>query len=267
VKFKNNFNPANFHISNSNLEMKRDQNINKRTAPSDVLLDWREEYLKSIKSLKFNKTFENAPLLEIGNSKIGQWSEYYDKVFVWNLPVVLTCPGASQWCLRHCYNADKRHEKFPIDSWHKNLQFFLEDKKALAIELLKILTQENGRVAVRIHSSGDFFSNEYINFWKDLINKTPDVNYWAYTRSWVKPALSESLNELKKSPNLQLFASWDNTMPQAPPNWRKSIVYSLKEPISNNGIICPEQSGKSPNCATCNYCIKKNKGDVYFILH
>ena len=31
------------------------------------------------------------------------------------------------------------------------------------------------RIAVRIHSSGDFFSREYISFWKDIILKNEKV--------------------------------------------------------------------------------------------
>jgi hypothetical protein len=236
-------------------------------SPSQELLDWRQEYLKSIKPADLGNSNENAPLLEIGNSKIGKSSHLYNKVFVWNLPVVVTCPGSSKWCLRHCYNADSRVEKFPIDIWNKNLQHFLSDEEELERKLVNILKVNLMPIAVRIHSSGDFFSSNYIKFWLRIINQTPHVKYWAYTRSWVIPELMADLTELKSAPNLQLFASWDNTMPISPDGWRTSVVYTENEILHNKGIICPEQSGKSPNCATCNYCIAKNNGDIYFILH
>ena len=245
----------------------KNKRLTKREIPSAQKLDWRQDYLSSVRVADFETSYFNAPLLEVGNSKIGQHSEHYDKVYVWNLPVVKTCPGASQWCLRHCYNADPRQEKFPIEQWNKNFQFFLKDRELLESMILKELEIVNSNIAVRIHSSGDFFSNEYIQFWKRIIVKTPQVKYWAYTRSWTKNDLLGELLSLKECKNLQLFASWDETMAAPPEGWRKSIVYSMDDNLYSNGIICPEQSGISPNCATCNYCINKDKGDVYFILH
>jgi hypothetical protein len=255
-----------FVMSPRQFLMKKDHNKTKRQIPSDTLLNWREGYLQSVKTIAFGNEYEGAPLLELGNSKIGNKSEHYDKVFVWNLPVVVTCPGASQWCLRHCYNADLRIEKFPINDWNKNLQYYYNDRISLGDKLTQILDNEPGNIAVRIHSSGDFFERDYIDFWKIIISKTPKVKYWAYTRSWSDVELNKSLEELKSLKNIQLFASWDHTMPTPPKSWRKSIVYK-DELTFDSGIVCPEQSGKSPNCATCNFCITELKGDVYFILH
>ena len=70
------------------------KNLTKREIPSSKTLDWREGFLRCAKNISFNQSFSDAPLLETGNSKIGFQSEFYDKVFVWNLPVVITCQGA-----------------------------------------------------------------------------------------------------------------------------------------------------------------------------
>lgn len=250
------------------LAMKANQNLTKRPIPGDEILDTRESYLHSLKAKsEFEGSFETAPLLEVGNSKLGIRSDHYDKVLVWNLPVVVTCPGASEWCLRHCYNADARKEKFPINEWNKNLQYYLNSMDALEEKLLNTLTEPGVRKAVRIHSSGDFFEKAYIEFWRRIVEKTPTVRYWAYTRSWQNKELIAPLEQFRLLNNIQLFASWDKTMPSVPQGWRQSIVYGVDEKVANTGIVCPEQSGTSPNCATCNYCITKSKGDVYFILH
>lgn len=39
----------------------------------------------------------------------------------------------------------------------------------------------------RIHSSGDFFSHEYAEAWIEIANRTPEVTYWAPTRTWAYP--------------------------------------------------------------------------------
>lgn len=244
------------------------RNSSKRQIPEKDILHWRKEYLASIKKMQFSKEFVGAPLLEVGNSKIGQKSERYDAVFVWNLPAVLTCPSASTWCLTSCYNADKREAKFPINEWNKNLQYFLSKGAILEGILIEKLLNSGNKVAVRIHSSGDFFSVDYINFWIRVISNTPNVKYWAYTRSWDNRDLYNELLKLKELNNIQLFASWDSTMGDPPTGWRKSIVYEVFDHSLSTGIVCPEQSGKSPNCATCNYCLSEsNNNDVYFIMH
>lgn len=69
--------------------------------------------------------------LENGNGKTGNSGKLFDKIFVWNLPPVITCPGILDWCKCNCYNADDRHEKFPISKWCENLWWALNDKKAL----------------------------------------------------------------------------------------------------------------------------------------
>lgn len=231
-------------------------------------MDWREDFLRQVRTQNLPQTFEDAPLLEPGNSKIGKSSKLYDRVLVWNLPVVVTCPGASGWCLRHCYNADLRTEKFPIEGWAKNLAYYFQDRDGLQRRLVNELGHFNGLQAVRIHSSGDFFEIEYIRFWSEIIVQTPEIKYWAYTRSWTDEKLIEVLNEIRSLKNLQLFASWDPSMSAPPVKWRKSIVYHSDDlPSHQRGIICPEQSGQSPNCATCNYCVAQDDGDVHFILH
>ena len=57
--------------------------------------------------------------------------------------------------------------------------------------------------AVRIHMSGDFYSQEYFDMWLKICESNPNVEFWAYTKSvnyWV--------NRLNNIPdNLTLTAS------------------------------------------------------------
>ena len=123
--------------------------------------------------------------MENGNTKTGECGKVYDKIFVWNLPPVITCPGLSEWCKFNCYNADNRYDKFPIDKWCENLWWVLNKKEVLSNKIqLQLDEYRLQKVAVRIHSSGDFFSKEYIEFWKKIIERNPWVDFWAYTRSW-----------------------------------------------------------------------------------
>lgn len=245
----------------------RNKFTSKRPIPSHLVLNRRRDNLEKLEGCEPNLLFQDAPLLEPGNSKTGKESKIYQRVLVWNIPAVKTCPGASSWCKSHCYNGDDILVKYPSQEWAKNYAYYLNDADGLKRKLISMLQMYEDKIAVRIHSSGDFFSVEYIDFWYSIVKTAQNANFWAYTRSWSIPYLYPNLEKLRNLENIQLFASWDKTMPAPPITWRKSVVYLPEDEVEFNGIACPEQSGLLPNCATCDYCIAKTKGDVYFILH
>lgn len=248
---------------------------NKRELPDKEKTSKRKKYMKDMEELvatePINKAMPDG--LENGNGKTGNSGKLFDKIFVWNLPPVITCPGISDWCKCNCYNADDRHEKFPISKWCDNLWWALNDKKALKERFFSQLEGcKTKKTAVRIHSSGDFFSKEYIAFWKDIIRLSPDVYFWAYTRSWAVDELVEDIKELDKLSNVKLILSWDETMPRPLDGFAKSIVYSSNDEISialkrSDGTVCPEQYNLVPSCADCGICINKLLGNIYFVLH
>lgn len=235
--------------------------------PNQASIAWRAGFLNAIKWVMPSYLPDQKAYLERGNRKIGRQSKFYNAMFAWNLPPVATCPGASQWCMLHCYNADSRQDVFPIDAWCRNWGAFLNDRDGLKQEIVKEISKTEGKTAVRIHSSGDFFSSEYIDFWIDIIRQLPNTDFWAYTRSWAIDSLLPDLERLRAIENIELFASWDETMATPPENWRRSIVVSSQSEVQSTGIICPEQTGAVPDCANCRYCMNKGKGDVFFILY
>ena len=248
---------------------------NKRKLPNKEKTSKRSKHMKELEGLvaiePLNRAMPNG--LESGNGKTGNSGKLFDRIFVWNLPPVITCPGISDWCKCNCYNADDRYEKFPINKWCENLWWVLNDKKTLEKRIsLQLEEYKNQKTAVRIHSSGDFFSKEYIAFWKGIIRQNPDVYFWAYTRSWAVDDLVEDVKELDKLANMNLILSWDETMSRPLDGFAKSIVYSSNDEISialkrKSGTICPEQYNLVSSCADCGICISKLLGDIYFVLH
>lgn len=54
---------------------------------------------------------------------------------------------------------------------------------------------------IRIHGSGDFFSQEYFDKWLTVCKNNPDVNFWAFTKSvqfWVN-----RINDIPRNLTLQ----------------------------------------------------------------
>jgi ferredoxin len=210
-----------------------------------------------------------SPGFEPGNKKTGQSGGNFNNVIVWNIPPAATCPGASEWCLSVCYNGDDRPEVFQKDKWQSNLLAFNTEPSALFDQLQQEVGALEPPLAIRIHSSGDFFSEEYINFWTAMADSLPEVTFWAYTRSWAIPELREPLEELRARNNIQLFASWDNTMAEPPEGWRLSYVEDgeVPETVPSNLTRCPEEFIEGMNCARCGFCLRNIGRGVLFHAH
>lgn len=133
----------------------------------------------------------------------------------------------------------------------------------------------------RLHYSGDFYSDTYAEAWVEVVNKYPDVTFWAYTRSF------KYIRYFADIKNITIYLSAD------PVNQREAfIIYEKYKKSPNVGIswmgnnppdskkyrwvVCPEISGKLKNtedkgaCAKCRLCINNYHDkvkNVQFQLH
>lgn len=135
---------------------------------------------------------------------------YTGVVYEWNLPTGWTCPYADTCLVKvdkdtgkfsnrstqyRCYAAYA--ERFPGVRDHRwsNFEYIRRGNVPSIPAAAK---------AVRIHASGDFFSQHYFDLWLTLARVRPDVEFWAYTKSlrfWV--------NRIDTIPdNLTLTASY-----------------------------------------------------------
>ena len=245
----------------------------KRPHPTESELERRKRHLSELRDLIPVTPSSPSPKgLAPGNSKTGISGTFFATVFVWNLPAVASCLGASEWCLTHCYNADPRTDVFPIHEWTENWYWAKHHPERLSAQIKTQLAQAAHPTAVRVHSSGDFFSIDYVNFWRRLAEEHTSIAFWAYTRSWANPELLLALSELERMPNVHLFASWDQTMPPPPQGWRRAYVVDTIEALSSvedsfGFLPCPEQVQALPNCASCGFCIRRDSRSVGFLLH
>src|SRR3990167_4511948 len=127
-----------------------------------------------------------------------------------NLPAHKTCPGASDWCKSYCYAAKGRYVFRSVKKMYKrNLRS--TQGKTIFSRLGKEIPDKG---EFRIHSSGDFYSVDYIDLWINICRSKPNVRFWSYTRSWTIPELKEKLEELRALPNVEVFASTDPSILQ-----------------------------------------------------
>lgn len=186
------------------------------------------------------------------NAKLGD-------VLNFSLPSVTTCPGASEWCLRHCYA--RRFERLRPScrkAYEENL-ILAQDTERFIMTMTGVIP----RIApsFRIHVSGDFFSNPYVDAWSEICGEFPNTYFWTYTRSWVDADLREHLDRLRSLPNVRLHASTDPTMPLPPEGWP---VAFLDVDTRAHGILCYEQAETKDSCSECRYCLRESVGNVTF---
>ena len=119
---------------------------------------------------------------------------YTGIVHEWNLPTGYSCPFANECLVKvdretgkfenksnayRCYAASS--ERFPAVRQHRwqNYDFV---RSGGVPQLPKNCN------AVRIHASGDFYSQSYFDMWLEVCRQNPNVEFWAYTKSlnyWV----------------------------------------------------------------------------------
>lgn len=189
----------------------------------------------------------------IGTDTIGKLGR---GVLTYSRAPLATCPGASAWCAAACY-AQRPYQRYPQSRarWDANAA-------TSAVPALPQPRKDGGRILLRLHVSGDFDTAPYVHAWRRALAARPDVHAWAYTRSWRVARLRKALEQLRALPNVQLFASWDASMLDVPPEgWRVARVADTR------GYACPEQDGRKASCAECRYCFDGRRGDVAFRVH
>jgi hypothetical protein len=211
-------------------------------------------------------------LLTRGNGKLGEG------IHAWSLPAVETCPGRSDLCTRVCY---ARSGRFRTRTMQSRLAENLID--AQADDFAARITAEIHRRGVhtlRIHVSGDFYDAEYTRKWATIARRCPRTTFYAYTRSWRTPTITQALGELAQFRNVRLWFSCDAET--GPPSDLSSgvrtaylqtdrheqptgdLVFRVRPlrgqptPRPHHSVICPTEilSPRRPDvtCTSCRLC-------------
>lgn len=110
----------------------------------------------------------------------------------------------------------------------------------------------------RIHgSAGEFFSQEYIKKWEQIVKSNPYIIFYAYTKR-----MSEfNFTALSRLKNMVLI---DSLM-------FGRLNYGHKEDAPEGTYVCPAVKGTKDVCGnTCTWCMQKGQADkqgVYFLRH
>ncbi|MFD2415010.1 GP88 family protein [Amycolatopsis pigmentata] len=94
-----------------------------------------------------------------------------------------TCPSAGV-CAQACYARHGTYTWPVVRAKHQaNLTFVLDDPAGWETAMVAELGAAKFRSAwIRIHDSGDFFSDAYLQAWLRICRTRPDTNFYAYTK-------------------------------------------------------------------------------------
>jgi hypothetical protein len=186
--------------------------------------------------------------LKSGNAKL------HKSVGVWNIP------AGQETCGRTCDKcyAIKAQVRFPVvmASRQRNLEASKKDDFQIDIGCSKM---------VRVHESGDFYSQSYVNKWAGIARSKPEVIFYAYT----KRMNHFDFSEIKSLDNFVLHNSLleDNSM-----NYHKDTDMLAKK--CTNSFTCPDTLGLDVHCGSpeangCTWCmIKANENtQILFKAH
>ena len=110
-----------------------------------------------------------------------------------------TCPKAGA-CETLCY---ARQGRYMMPNVAKPREFNLEKARGDLGEFTKLVCDDLSRIRngiVRVHDSGDFFSQPYMDAWFDIASRFPEKKFYAYTKSL-------HLDRSRKPDNFQIIQS------------------------------------------------------------
>lgn len=183
-------------------------------------------------------------LIQPGNSKL-------HNMYMFNIPATKDicgriCPG--------CF-AIREQKRFPtvIEARNKRLEASKQEDFITTIisEINSLRTKPKW---FRLHASGEFYSQPYIDSWQVIVESFPSIVFYAYT----KRLREFDFSKLASLPNFILINSL---------HFGKLNYGPLSEAPSN-AFICPSYTGAT--CGdSCTYCLSKQAQthSVWFKQH
>lgn len=174
-------------------------------------------------------------------------------MLIFNLPAVKSCPEHKD-CSKDCYALKaERMYKTAKARRENNFKLAKKDLNGLSLQLREQLNKTKLTVC-RIHESGDYFNQEYLDMWVNIARDYPSTKFFGFT----KTRRIHDFSVADSLPNINILDSYI---------YGKYLNFGNKEYVYNlagkdpNIYICPGSA--APNAIHCNdpcrYCIDGGK--------
>lgn len=214
----------------------------------------RTKFSKSVKRVD-----QMTHLLVSGHSNVkigrdvrkGKHRGYW--IYTLSLEERKTCPASCQhW--QNCYGNNMPFAK-RID--HTDPAFL----PALEKEIADLCRKKKG-VLIRLHALGDFYSPEYVGFWRRMLVRHENLALFGYTARNNEDDVGPSIFKLRRDFGHRAMIRSSNGARHD----MATVSIASEESRPANAFICPEQLGRTKCCATCGACWSTKK-NVAFLEH
>lgn len=209
--------------------------------PSTVITDVRRQHalISGVNSKKIG-----------GEIFKGDWKGF--PVYTLTLEERATCPRTCQlW--QACYGNKMQYAQRLTAG--EDLEWRVER------EVAALAHQHRRGFAVRLHNLGDFYSVQYVDLWRSLLDRYPALHAWGYTARWG--------DDIGRALRLLVAKRWTRfaiRFSNAPRSDRSTVTISKPERKPSDAIVCPEQMGQTESCSTCALCWSTDKR-IAFLRH
>lgn len=216
----------------------------------------RTKFPKSVKpvSAMRNLLVSGHSNVKIGRDvRKGKFRGYW--IYTLSLEERKTCPASCQhW--QTCYGNNMPFAK-RID--HTDPEFL----PRLETEIARLCKTHKKGVLIRLHALGDFYSRDYVQFWRRMLITHANLAIFGYTaRVSDFGGIGNAIAIMNNDYSARSFIRFSNG------GFSTMSTISIKDETSKHdgAFICPEQSGKTQCCATCGACWSTTK-NVAFMEH
>lgn len=124
-----------------------------------------------------------------GNTKVQKMADRFGKVVSFGLPAYKSedgfkvCPGAGA-CAAICYARQGQYERGVVKATREHNLAFIRERgfRAFVRAAIRDIKRIDAKL-IRVHDSGDFFSQGYVNAWYRIARALPNVKFYTYTKS------------------------------------------------------------------------------------
>lgn len=168
-----------------------------------------------------------------------------------------TCPTSCQhW--QNCYgNASPLAKR--VDHTYPT---FLPLLEAAVAEKCRLAKKRGSGILVRLHALGDFYSVDYVRFWRGMLIKHENLAVYGYTARDPLSVIGmhiQSLATIRRRCSMIRFSNGGMAN-------MATVSIGRADSCPSNAFVCPEQTGKTLGCDTCGLCWGTEK-NVAFLEH
>lgn len=208
-------------------------------------------YRKGTKAPSENPLVSGHNNVKIGRDvRKGHLRGYW--IYTLSLEERATCPRSCA----HWYDCYGNNMPFA-----KRLEHGPALEAAIEAQLDRLLSVRGRRgVLVRLHALGDFYSVDYVAFWRRMLAKHHRLAIFGYTAR--QDAIAQSVAQMNEDFGPRCMVRWsDGKRPLM-----ATVSVQREEDAPANTFVCPEQTGRTQCCATCGACWGTTK-NVAFLGH